>query len=113
MQRPRTALGGKISYAAESTAEPSTCPALAAAQQAFAGEMTAAGFESGTPAWILEADGAAMCGALQTQSMAQEVAYEESGDENPLTGTTNAAIRKFIRWSVPAWCPQYTPELPN
>lgn len=40
--------------------------------------MTAAGFESGTPAWILDADGAPMCGALQTRSMAQEVVYEES-----------------------------------
>jgi len=27
--------------------------------------------------------------------------------------TTNADILKFIRWSVQAWCPQNTPELPN
>jgi hypothetical protein len=114
VQRARTVLGGKISYAAASTAAPSTGPALTAAQQAFAGEMTAAGFESGTPAWILDADGEAVCGELQTQSMAQEVAYEESVDENALTGmTTNADILKFVRWSVQAWCPQYAGELPN
>lgn len=114
VQRARTVLGGKNSYVAASTAELSTGPALSAAQQAFAGEMTAAGFESGTPAWILDADGEAVCGALQTQSMTQEVAYEESVDENAVTGmTTNSDIVKFIRWSVLAWCPQYAAGLPS
>ena len=114
VQRARAVLGGKLSYAAASTTEPSTGPALTAAQQAFAGEMTAAGFESGTPAWILDADGEAVCGGLQTQSMALEIAYEESVDENQLTGmTSNADILKFVRWSVQAWCPQYGAELPN
>jgi hypothetical protein len=48
------------------------------------------------------------------QAPPEEVAYEESTDENALTGmTTKADILEFVRWSVQAWCPQYAAELPN
>jgi hypothetical protein len=85
-------LGGKISYAAASTAGPFTGPALTAAQQAYAGEMAAAGFESGTPAWIVDADRSVVCGGLQSQLMSQEVVYEELVDENALTKMTTKAV---------------------
>lgn len=68
---------------------PSPLPGPRRHRPSIAGEMTAAGFESGTPAWILDAIGEAVCGGLQTQSMAQEIAYEESVNENQLTGRTS------------------------
>lgn len=113
MQKVRALLGGQLSFAAASTASAATTSAPTAAQQAYAGQMSAAGFFTGTPSWIIDADGNAVCGALQSESMSAEIAYEESVDENTLTGmTTKSDILTFIRASVTVWCPQYESELP-
>ena len=113
-QRVHALFGGRISFAAASTAAPaSSASTQTPAQQAYAGQMLAAGFFPGTPDWIVDGDGDAVCGSLQTESMSDEVSCEESVDENSDTGmTTKADILTFVRASVNAWCPQYAPELP-
>jgi hypothetical protein len=81
----------------------------------FYAAMLAAGFaQGGTPAYAIDAEGSAVCGNLQTQSMADEISYEESVDENATTGmTSNTDILTFIRLAVTYQCPQYAGELPT
>lgn len=114
---PTAAVTTATSAAAASTAASPTTAAsttLTAAQQAYAGQITAAGFFPGTPASIIDADGNAVCGSLQSESMSAEIAYEESVDENTTTGmTTNTDIVKYVRYSVQAWCPKYEGQLPG
>jgi hypothetical protein len=101
--------------AATPTGNPTASPtaSLTAAQQAYAGELKAAGFFTGDPDWTIDADGNAICGELQQQTMSGVIAYEQQADENTLTGmTTKNDILTFIRDSVEAWCPQHASELP-
>lgn len=115
---PQTTIAASTTAAASAVASSSAAATSSpsgptAAQQAFAGKMTAAGFFPGTPSYLIDADADAVCGSLQTESMSTEIAYEESVDENTTTGmTTKSDILLFVRDSVKAFCPQYAKDLP-
>ena len=77
--------------------------------------MTSLGFfPGGNPAYVIDAAGEAVCGSLATQSMSAEISYEDSVDENTLTGMTTAKdIVTFVTDSVEAYCPKYASALPT
>jgi hypothetical protein len=110
------ALGGMLESATPNGAalSPSPTPSVNKSQAAFPALMRSLGFLPGPDdPTLYDASGEAVCGGLQTQSMSAEVAYEESVDENSLTGmTTKRDILTFIRDSVEAFCPKYESELP-
>jgi Protein of unknown function (DUF732) len=116
------ATGQPTAPAAATSAAPSTpaaaaatTPSSTASADAFYATMNADGFVlGGTPAYLIDADGSAVCGNLQNQSMADEVSYEESVDENAATGmTSDKDILEFIAAAVTDLCPQYASELPK
>lgn len=88
-------------------------PSPTAGDSGFAARMQALGFFTGTPADIVDVDGNAICGELQTQTYKQVIAYEQSVDETTLTGmTTDKDIATYVRYSVQAFCKQYAAQLP-
>jgi hypothetical protein len=89
-RKVQQALGGQYATLTASTASATaTTPAPSASQANFASLMTSLGFfPGGGPAYTIDTDGEAVCGNLQTESMSAVIAYEESVDENTLTGMT-------------------------
>jgi PBP1b-binding outer membrane lipoprotein LpoB len=93
--------------------QPTSTPTTADPGQVFADWMATRGFDQGAPAYTVDALGEAVCGNLQTESMAAEITYEESVDKSPETGmTTDKDILAMIGESVVTYCPQYTKDLP-